>query len=282
MNEETQNVEVMDDDDYGVDLSDMDFSDDEDGNQTAEPEEKQEEAVEGQPVEETPEEKPEETPETFELKYNKETRKVSREEMTELAQKGLNHDRILAQRDELRGEIDGLRKFRSDNEATVTAIQAAAEAAGVDVPQFLRSLRENAFVAQGLSRDAAKERVLREEAERKLEATQAQERRTANSEAEKKAAQQKDIELFVKIYKDVPPDSIPQEVWEAVREGESLVSAYGRYESKRINEENKALQARVKAMEQNAKNKQASVGSIKSDGKETAKDPFLEAFMADD
>lgn len=282
MNEETQNVEVMDDDDYGVDLSDMDFSDDEDGNQTAEPEEKQEEAVEEQPVEETPEEKPEETPETFELKYNKETRKVSREEMTELAQKGLNHDRILAQRDELRGEIDGLRKFRSDNEATVTAIQAAAEAAGVDVPQFLRSLRENAFVAQGLSRDAAKERVLREEAERKLEATQAQERRTANSEAEKKAAQQKDIELFVKIYKDVPPDSIPQEVWEAVREGESLVSAYGRYESKRINEENKALQARVKAMEQNAKNKQASVGSIKSDGKETAKDPFLEAFMADD
>lgn len=282
MNEETQNVEVMDDDDYGVDLSDMDFSDDEDGNQTAEPEEKQEEAVEGQPVEETPEEKPEETPETFELKYNKETRKVSREEMTELAQKGLNHDRILAQRDELRGEIDGLRKFRSDNEATVTAIQAAAEAAGVDVPQFLRSLRENAFVAQGLSRDAAKERVLREEAERKLEATQAQERRTANSEAEKKAAQQKDIELFVKIYKDVPPDSIPQEVWEAVREGESLVSAYGRYESKRINEENKSLQARVKAMEQNAKNKQASVGSIKSDGKETAKDPFLEAFMADD
>lgn len=282
MNEETQNVEVMDDDDYGVDLSDMGFSDDEDGNQTAEPEEKQEEAVEGQPVEETPEEKPEETPETFELKYNKETRKVSREEMTELAQKGLNHDRILAQRDELRGEIDGLRKFRSDNEATVTAIQAAAEAAGVDVPQFLRSLRENAFVAQGLSRDAAKERVLREEAERKLEATQAQERRTANSEAEKKAAQQKDIELFVKIYKDVPPDSIPQEVWEAVREGESLVSAYGRYESKRINEENKSLQARVKAMEQNAKNKQASVGSIKSDGKETAKDPFLEAFMADD
>lgn len=281
MNEETQNVEVMDDD-YGVDLSDMDFSDDEDGNQTAEPEEKQEEAAEEQPVEETPEEKPEETPETFELKYNKETRKVSREEMTELAQKGLNHDRILAQRDELRGEIDGLRKFRSDNEATVTAIQAAAEAAGVDVPQFLRSLRENAFVAQGLSRDAAKERVLREEAERKLEATQAQERRTANSEAEKKAAQQKDIELFVKIYKDVPPDSIPQEVWEAVREGESLVSAYGRYESKRINEENKALQARVKAMEQNAKNKQASVGSIKSDGKETAKDPFLEAFMADD
>lgn len=281
MNEETQNVEVMDDD-YGVDLSDMDFSDDEDGNQTAEPEEKQEEAVEEQPVEETPEEKPEETPETFELKYNKETRKVSREEMTELAQKGLNHDRILAQRDELRGEIDGLRRFRSDNEATVTAIQAAAEAAGVDVPQFLRSLRENAFVAQGLSRDAAKERVLREEAERKLEATQAQERRAANSEAEKKAAQQKDIELFVKIYKDVPPDSIPQEVWEAVREGESLVSAYGRYESKRINEENKALQARVKAMEQNAKNKQASVGSIKSDGKETAKDPFLEAFMADD
>lgn len=279
MNEETQNVEIMDDDGYDVDLSDLDLSDNEDGNQTDETETEQTEQE--QPEQEETQEKPQEG-ETFELKYNKETRKVSREEMTELAQKGLNHDRILAQRDEMRGELDGLRKFKSENEESITAIQAAAEAAGVDIPQFLRSLRENAYVSQGLSRDAAKERVLREEAERKLEGVRAKEQRAADSEAEKKAAQKKDIDLFVKVYKGVSPDSIPQEVWDSVREGESLVSAYGRYETRKVNEENKTLQAKIKAMEQNAKNKSASVGSIKSDGKETAKDPFLEALMADD
>ena len=35
-------------------------------------------------------------------------------------------------------------------------------------------------------------------------------------------------------------------------------------------------------MKQNEKNKQKSIGSAKTEGKETAKDPFLEYLLSDD
>ena len=298
MYEETQTTNAMSeelDDDYDVDLSDLDLSTeepDEDGNQTGGQEEtgqtaqedKQESEPAGTEGGQTGYKEPP-TEETFDLKFNKEIRKVSRDEMTELAQKGLNHDRILAQRDELRGELDELRKYRDENSGYLTALTEAAEASGTDIPTFLRTLRENAYVSQGLSRDTAKERVLREEAERTLARTRAQENAAAEqtkSETAKRDEQKRDIERFITTYKGVEPESIPQEVWDAVRGGESLVSAYGRYETRKVNEENRKLQERIKAMEQNEKNKQAAVGSVKTDGKESAKDPFLAAFMSDD
>lgn len=286
MNEETQTMNEELDDEYDVDLSDLDLSEDS-GNQTDEQQEEQEEKPdEAEHHDESEQEAQQNTPtETFELKFNKETRKVTLDEMTTLAQKGLNHDRILAQRDEMRSELDELRHYRDENAESFSALQEAAAAAGIDVPTFLRSLRENAYVSQGLSRETAKERVLREDAEKKLAGAQEREKKAKSqekNEIERQNEQKKDIEKFLSTYKGVDPESIPQEVWDAVRGGESLVSAYGRYETQQVIEENRRLQGQIKAMEQNEKNKQASVGSVKADGKEVGKDPFLVAFLADD
>lgn len=285
-NEETQTMSEELDDEYDVDLSDLDLSEDS-GNQTDEQQEEQEEKPdEAEHHDEIGQEAQQDTPpETFELKFNKETRKVTLDEMTTLAQKGLNHDRILAQRDEMRSELDELRHYRDENAESFSALQEAAAAAGIDVPTFLRSLRENAYVSQGLSRETAKERVLREDAEKKLAGAQEREKKAKSqekNEIERQNEQKKDIEKFLSTYKGVDPESIPQEVWDAVRGGESLVSAYGRYETQQVIEENRRLQGQIKAMEQNEKNKQASVGSVKADGKEFGKDPFLAAFLADD
>jgi hypothetical protein len=282
------------DEEFGVDLSDLVSEDD--GNQTEEEtseevaeanEEEQEPSEEpeepaGQPEAEPTKEQKEEPEELFDLKFNKEIRKVNRQEVTELAQKGLNHDRILEQRDHLQQENAELLKFKQDNEAIIGLLDAAAQKSGTDRNTFLQSVRENAYVSQGLSRDAAHERVLREDAEQRLS-------RTEKADAEKQQAQQgqelalqQDIERFLKLYKDVDPNTIPKEVWDDVRNGETLVSAYGRYENRQLAESNRKLQESINALKQNEKNKQKSIGSAKTEGKETAKDPFLEYLLSDD
>lgn len=281
------------DEEFGVDLSDL-VSDD-DGNQTDE-ETSEETAEESEPAEESEEqteetEQPEEDPaqepkaepeELFDLKFNKEIRKVNRQEVTELAQKGLNHDRILEQRDHLQQENAELLKFKQENEAIIGLLDAAAQKSGTDRNTFLQSVRENAYVSQGLSRDAAHERVLREDVEQRLSRTEQLEAAKDKGQQEQEQARQQDIERFLKIYKDVDPNTIPKEVWDDVRNGETLVFAYGRYENRQLAESNRKLQESINALKQNEKNKQKSIGSAKTEGKETAKDPFLEYLFSDD
>ena len=280
------------DEEFGVDLSDLVSEDD--GNQTEE--ETSEEAAEANEEEQEPSEEPEEPAgqpeaeptkeqkeeELFDLKCNKEIRKVSRQEVTELAQKGLNHDRILEQRDHLQQENAELLKFKQDNEAIIGLLDAAAQKSGTDRNTFLQSVRENAYVSQGLSRDAAHERVLREDAEQRLSRTEKADAEKQQAQQGQELARQQDIERFLKLYKDVDPNTIPKEVWDDVRNGETLVSAYGRYENRQLAESNRKLQESINALKQNEKNKQKSIGSAKTEGKETAKDPFLEYLLSDD
>lgn len=279
------------DEEFGVDLSDIVSEDD--GNQTEE--ETSEEVAEANEEEQEPSEEPEEPAgqpeaeptkeqkeeELFDLKFNKEIRKVSRQEVTELAQKGLNHDRILEQRDHLQQENAELLKFKQDNEAIIGLLDAAAQKSGTDRNTFLQSVRENAYVSQGLSRDAAHERVLREDAEQRLSRTEQLEAAKDKGQQEQEQARQQDIERFLKLYKDVDPNTIPKEVWDDVRNGETLVSAYGRYENRQLAESNRKLQESINALKQNEKNKQKSIGSAKTEGKET-RDPFLEYLFSDD
>lgn len=280
------------DEEFGVDLSDLVSEDD--GNQTEE--ETSEEVAEANEEEQEPSEEPEEPAgqpeaeptkeqkeeELFDLKFNKEIRKVNRQEVTELAQKGLNHDRILEQRDHLQQENAELLKFKQDNETIIGLLDAAAQKSGTDRNTFLQSVRENAYVSQGLSRDAAHERVLREDAEQRLSRTEKADAEKQQAQQGQELARQQDIERFLKLYKDVDPNTIPKEVWDDVRNGETLVSAYGRYENRQLAESNRKLQESINALKQNEKNKQKSIGSAKTEGKETAKDPFLEYLFSDD
>ena len=279
------------DEEFGVDLSDLVSEDD--GNQTEE--ETSEEVAEANEEEQEPSKEPEEPAgkpeaeptkeqkeeELFDLKFNKEIRKVSRQEVTELAQKGLNHDRILEQRDHLQQENAELLKFKQDNEAIIGLLDAAAQKSGTDKNTFLQLVRENAYVSQGLSRDAAHERVLREDAEQRLSRTEKADAEKQQAQQGQELARQQDIERFLKLYKDVDPNTIPKEVWDDVRNGETLVSAYGRYENRQLAESNRKLQESLNAMKQNEKNKQKSIGSAKTEGKET-RDPFLEYLFSDD
>lgn len=291
MNENETEV-VVDDDNYDVDLSEYETltEDDGDGNQT-EPTETEETSQEQGSAQGEDEQAHEDTaadeqPGTeepmFDLKYNKETKQYTRQQVTELAQKGLNYDHVTEQRDRLQQENADLAKFRDENSAILDTLRAAAEASGKSVPEYLTSIRTNLLVAQGISPETARERILREDAEQRLHSQQKAEEAEANSKRDAEQRQKDDIARFQKKYKDVDPKTIPQEVWEAVRGGELLTDAYGDYQrrdlERQLREANEKLAIRAK----NESNRQKSLGSLQSTKQETGKDPFLEGFLSDD
>ena len=291
MNENETEV-VVDDDNYDVDLSEYEnlTEDDGDGNQT-EPTETEEasqeqESTQGEDEQEHEGEAADEQPGTeepmFDLKYNKETKQYTRQQVTELAQKGLNYDHVTEQRDRLQQENADLVKFRDENSAILDTLRAAAEASGKSVPEYLTSIRTNLLVAQGISPETARERILREDAEQRLHSQQKAEEAEANSKRDAEQRQKDDIARFQKKYKDVDPKSIPQEVWEAVRGGELLTDAYGDYQRRELERQLKEANEKLAIRAKNESNRQKSLGSLQSTKQETGKDPFLEGFLSDD
>ncbi len=291
MNENETEV-VVDDDNYDVDLSEYEnlTEDDGDGNQT-EPTETEEASQEQESTQGEDEQAHEDTaadeqPGTeepmFDLKYNKETKQYTRQQVTELAQKGLNYDHVTEQRDRLQQENADLAKFRDENSAILDTLRAAAEASGKSVPEYLTSIRTNLLVAQGISPETARERILREDAEQRLLSQQKAEEAEASSKRDAEQRQKDDIARFQKKYKDVDPKSIPQEVWEAVRGGELLTDAYGDYQRRELERQLREANEKLAIRAKNESNRQKSLGSLQSTKQETGKDPFLEGFLSDD
>ena len=291
MNENETEV-VVDDDNYDVDLSEYETltEDEGDGNQT-EPTETEETSQEQESTQGEDEQAHEDTaadeqPGTeepmFDLKYNKETKQYTRQQVTELAQKGLNYDHVTEQRDRLQQENADLAKFRDENSAILDTLRAAAEASGKSVPEYLTSIRTNLLVAQGISPETARERILREDAEQRLHSQQKAEEAEASSKRDAEQRQKDDIARFQKKYKDVDPKTIPQEVWEAVRGGELLTDAYGDYQRRELERQLREANEKLAIRAKNESNRQKSLGSLQSTKQETGKDPFLEGFLSDD
>lgn len=287
MNENETEV-VVDDDNYDVDLSEFEDLPEEDGegNQT-EPEQQEEdsqeqETTEGEEEQSTEEAAADEQAQAeepmFDLKYNKETKQYTKQQVTELAQKGLNYDHVTEQRDRLQQENADLAKFKDEYSGVFETLESMAEAAGKKLPEFLTSIRMNMLVAQGVSQETARERILREDAERRLQASAAEENRKSKAEER----QREDIRRFQEKYKDVDPKTIPQEVWQAVGKGELLVDAYGDYQRRELERQLKEANEKLAIRAKNERNKQKSLGSLQSTKQETGKDPFLEGFLSDD
>ena len=286
MNENETEV-VVDDDNYDVDLSEFEDLPEEDGegNQT-EPEQQEDsqeqETTEGEEEQSTEEAAADEQAQAeepmFDLKYNKETKQYTKQQVTELAQKGLNYDHVTEQRDRLQQENADLAKFKEEYSGVFETLESMAEAAGKKLPDFLTSIRMNMLVAQGVSQETARERILREDAERRLQASAAEENRKSKAEER----QREDIRRFQEKYKDVDPKTIPQEVWQAVGKGELLVDAYGDYQRRELERQLKEANEKLAIRAKNESNKQKSLGSLQSTKQETGKDPFLEGFLSDD
>lgn len=281
-----ENENVMMDEEFGVDLSDIVDTDADEGNQTdAADERKVEQAPETESAADTAvpdgNQQPQAEPEMYELKVNKGIQKVTMDQMKEYAQQGLDYGRIRQQRDALQQNLNDQMQWRSQNESTLNEIAAVAQAAGMDIPGLLNSLRVNMLVQQGMSRETAQERIRAERAERQIEAQRqqaAQQRSVQDQQAQARQRQEQDIQSFQRLYADVDPRTIPQSVWDEVRNGGTLVGAYGRYQNQQLQKQINELNAKLTAQEQNNNNRQRSLGSVKSSGNNSQRDIFLEGF----
>lgn len=269
----------------------VDEADDEE--ESAAPEEPKADQPEEQKAEETPAPETEKTPEPeaepkadppFVLKHLDEVKEVNRDEVIELAQKGLDYDRIRQKYDAGKEAIE----WHAANADSVRWLEEIAKEQGMTFGQLVDSTRAQIManrtgqplsVCQGIV--ANERRAAELEAERKALESKTSE---SNAEAERQAKMEADIQAFTKAYPEQAknPESLPKEVWDAVHKGDTLLNAYRAYENKQLKAqlEKEKKDAERRALEE--KNKARSTGSQSTAGSKSALDSFEAAWYDGD
>jgi hypothetical protein len=239
-----------------------------------EPEKAGEDDTEDEPREETGEQK-EKEPEPqkgaedqrFTLKVNGAESEVSREEVIALAQKGMDYDRIKAERDSFKADAPTMQRYKEQE----TFLKDLADKSGITVDALMENVRVRMAMDQdkNLTEDQARAKVKADAAARQQPAEEKVEEKAKEPSPEER--RQAMFASFVRAYPDVKADSIPKEVWETAGRTFDLVGAYRDHEIRTLRKE-------VETLRQNNKNKERSTGSRKSVGATTPKDPFDEAW----
>lgn len=189
---------------------------------------------------------------------------VDREGVIRLAQQGLDYERVRTERDQLR-------TYREQADPALNVLKAFAEKSGMTLEEYVDYCRVQTIMEGGVDETTAKAQVEVEKQKAQMNAQtkadqEAQQRQAAvqQRQQERAKAQRRDMEAFLAAYPEVKAADVPREVWEKVAAGESLVSAYARYQ-------NQQLMAKIAAMEQNGANAAKAPGSMKSQGEKGRK-----------
>lgn len=195
--------------------------------------------------------KADENTDSYTVRYNGKDVNLSLEELKTNAQKGLNYDHIKQEFDELRSS------------SVFKEIMKKAKQEGISVSDYLKNDEKNRMYAR--VNELVKSGIDENEAKRILEAEEEIARRDA---AEHEMRPYSD---FAKRFPDVNPESIPDEVWDKFNLTGNLIEAYTEYE-------NEMLKSKIAAMEQNEKNRQNSIGTLKNASQGGEYDAFLEGL----
>ncbi len=207
------------------------------------------------------------------LKHMDETKTVTKDEAVQLAQKGMDYDRIRTERDELKA-------YRAEQQPVIDMIQKYAERNGMTIPEYIDFCRMHDIMAEkGVGEDAAKEVLALEKREVAVAQKEAEQAERANAEA---AANQqpeslqerarREVQQFQRDFPDVNPEDVPADVFDIVQKDDvSLSVAYGKW---RIAQQAKELES-FKAQSSARKKTPGSLsGSVKS----TKKNPLFEGW----
>ncbi len=223
---------------------------------------------EGKTVEKTEEKAVEKTEETespfLTIKYNKEEKGLTMEEAIELAQKGMNYDKINE-------------KFTNLN----TTIEGLAKRNNLDIDTYIKKLNDTQFRYETNNEikalkeqyPEASEDLIKELAEKRVnEKLVKQERIAENEKAKQDELNQKEIERQVQVFESQYPDidvsKLDDKVYSMMEKGYTLLEAYTIWQAEDIN---KSV---------NEANKKKSIGNTTSTDV-NAKDYFLEGFEMD-
>lgn len=236
-------------------------------------------------------EKPQEPPQEqkFAIKVNKESREVGLSEMTELAQKGADYDRVKGQLATARDDLEKVKAQFEESRKISDLLKRIAEDIGVPEEDMLRRVHINWRMNKGESEKEAIAHIESENAKRELnELKERQNQEKANSDSVQERAS-REIAEFRKEYPDVElTKELVEKLMPDVQGGTSLTNAYRKIEAARKDEEANALRAEIeklqrqlKAEQQNKKNRSNSPGSQTDAGGRNEKsdfDEFAEAF----
>lgn len=286
---ETDSTSAMEDDWDDIDLSDVVDTDTEEteAEQEETPAETETEPSEAdQQTEEKGEEQQEETPaaegpaeQTFDLKFLGEIKTVSKDEVITLAQKGLNYDKILGERDVAKQEVSKLQEYEA-------FLKELAGHGGMSIEDLMDSTRAEVLAKkEGLDNSVALQRVKLDRERKAFEAEKSQKEAEKRAKEDVEKAQNQDLLRFIQEYPGVQPQDIPKEVWDKVhKSGISLVSAYSEFENKKLRQEVQEWKSKFETAEQNYKNQQRSTGSQATAGAGSSKkrDPIDDDWYSGD
>ncbi|MEK3853442.1 hypothetical protein [Cytobacillus sp. FSL H8-0458] len=229
----------------------------------------EEPAEETEQTEELTEQQQEEQRQAFlKVKYNKEEMDLDEDTARELAQKGLNYDKVQ----------ERLQALESD--PRLSFVEELAKEQGMTTEQYLEAVQEykeqeklNELIQQNIPEELAKEiletRKMREEIQSEKQAKVEEQRKNAEFQEffdYYKQAQGKDF--------DPNKDQIPPEVWQMNQNGVPLKYAFMEHHSNQ-------LLSQIQVLKQNKENEQrAPIGSLTNHGSTevASEDDFLKGF----
>ena len=216
-----------------------------------------------------------------ELTHLSEKVKVKKEDLNNLAQMGLDYERVKSTRDTYKQQLNQIvPQFQK--------VQELANMYGVTVDELITNVNtqiESQMINHAMENGASEE-IAKEYAKNKLESQRQQMIQRASMQhnqmqAQQKQQQEQEIQRFINMYPNVT--EVPKEVNEMIAKGYNPVEAMQKYEydQKEIQnqKEIEQLKLQLEGKQKNASNKNSSVGSAKSQTGSTNTDAFLEGFL---
>lgn len=235
---------------------------------------------EKKPDEGNPEAAPE--PQKFTIKVNKGTREVELPEMTELAQKGADYDRVKGQLETSRTNEANLQKTVDEQSPIMEVLQLAAKDAGVDVAELVDSIHVGLLKGKGMTEAEARAEIRAAKAEKAvndLKNKPAQEEKPETDSNQERA--KREIAEFQTAF---PGVQLNQETLDKlapdVQNGMTLTSAYLKMENARLTAELAEQKRALEAEKQNQKNRRQAAPGQNDSGGGRERDAFEDFFTA--
>ena len=268
--EEWEDAPVADDDDNLGDTEDVQTPDENPDTVTADNADsesdgdaKEESAEEDQPEADTEKDEGAEGHQLYTLKSLNGEKQYNIDDVLKLATKGLDYDGVRQDRDRIRTYEAFLKELAEPMKLSVDEL--------IDNTRARMLIQQKKQAGEELSEIDAMNIVLRNKA------------KAAEAAAEKpaqdaEAAKNQMIQQFVREFPDVKADAIPAEVWAECNRTGDLAGAYRKYADGQKDKEIARLNKELKSLKQSQKNRDRSIGSLKSSGAPVAKDPFDEGW----
>lgn len=274
---DTDDSDVTETDDDSQD-TDSDDQDDAEGDDSAEDEDTDDSEDDGADGDGEGDSSNTDADKTFTIKVNKEERQVTLEEMTTLAQKGADYDRVKEQNTkhqqtiaDLQSKLEGV----SSQQAVLDILGTIAQRSNSTLEQLAESLYINFRKSAGASEDVAREELKSAKLEKELNSYKAKQTQQQEQETDAEARAKRDLEDFAREYPDVElTEELVDKLVPDIQNGMSLSAAYRKHEKAQDSARIAELERQLAAKAQNDKNKKRSPGSQRDSGGRSPKSDY--------